>query len=92
MTIELSLNGRNPNITPQTRTPFQKKGRIILVLVCMRTFLDWVVWFRNYGTITCVIFRGGGLKINLEDIYTFFSYLARIIRNQWDYYGQYTPM
>jgi hypothetical protein len=26
MTIELSLNGRNPNITPQTRTPFQKKG------------------------------------------------------------------
>jgi hypothetical protein len=67
MAIELSPKGRNPNITPQQRT-LLKRGRIILVVVCKRTFLDWVVWFRNYGTITFVIFRGGGLKINLEDI------------------------
>jgi hypothetical protein len=39
MTFELSPKGRNPNITPQTRTPL-KGGRIILVVVCKRTFLD----------------------------------------------------
>jgi hypothetical protein len=66
MAIELSLKGRNLNIAPQTRTPW-KRGRIILVVVCKSTFLDWVVWFRNYVTIICVIYRGG-LKINLENI------------------------
>jgi hypothetical protein len=49
------------------------KGRIILVVVCKHTFFEWVVWFQNYGTIICVIFRGGGLKINLEDILTILS-------------------
>jgi hypothetical protein len=67
MVIELSPKGRNPNITPQTRTPL-KMGRIILVVVYKRTFLNWVIWFQNYGTVTCIIFREGGLKINLEDI------------------------
>jgi hypothetical protein len=66
MAIELSLKGRNLNIAPQTRTPW-KRRRIILVVVCKSTFLDWVVWFWNYVTIICVIYRGG-LKINLEDI------------------------
>jgi hypothetical protein len=65
MTIEPSSKGRNPNITPQTRNP-RKRGRIILVVVCKSTFLDWVVWFRNCGIIICVIFWGG-LKINLQD-------------------------
>jgi hypothetical protein len=65
MAIELSPKGRNLNITPQPRT-LLKRGRIILVVVCKRTFLDWFVWFRNYVTITFVIFRRGGLEINLE--------------------------
>jgi hypothetical protein len=64
--VELSPKGRNPNITPQTRTPW-KKWRIILVVVYKNTFMDWVVWFLNYGTIICVIFRVGGLKINLKE-------------------------
>jgi hypothetical protein len=39
MTIELSPKGRNLNITPQTRTPL-KMGRIILVVICKKTFFD----------------------------------------------------
>jgi hypothetical protein len=50
------------------REPLGKGGEFILVVVCKSTFLDWVVWFWNYGTIICVIFWAGGLKINLEDI------------------------
>jgi hypothetical protein len=63
--IELSPKGRNPNITSQTRTHW-KRWRIILVVVYKTTFLEWVVWFRNYGTIICVIFWWEGLKINLN--------------------------
>jgi hypothetical protein len=58
MAIELSSKERNSNITTQTSTPW-KKGRIILVVVCKSTFLNWVVWFWTYGTIICVIFWGG---------------------------------
>jgi hypothetical protein len=39
MALELSQKGRNPNITPQTRTHL-KMGRIILVVICKRTFSD----------------------------------------------------
>jgi hypothetical protein len=67
MTIELTPEGRNLNITPQTKTPC-KRWRIILVLICKSTFLEWVIWFQNYGIIICVIFQEGELKINLEDI------------------------
>jgi hypothetical protein len=42
MTIELNPKGRNPNITPQTRTPW-KRWRIILVVVCESTFLERVI-------------------------------------------------
>jgi hypothetical protein len=52
--------GEKSHITPQMRTPW-KRGRIILVVICKSTFLDWVVWFQNYGTIICVIFQGGWL-------------------------------
>jgi hypothetical protein len=42
MAIELSPKGRNLNITPQPIT-LLKRGRIILVVVCKRTF-----WTESY--------------------------------------------
>jgi hypothetical protein len=85
MTIELRSKGRNPNITPRTITPW-KKWRIILVVVCKGTFLEWVVCllrFWNYGTIICAIFRGGWRLIKKIFKKIISPYLARMIRTTW---------
>jgi hypothetical protein len=47
MTLKLRSKGRNPNIKPWTRTPW-KRWRIILVVVCKRTFLEVVVWLLRF--------------------------------------------
>jgi hypothetical protein len=100
MIIEMRPKGRNPNITSSSRTPW-KRWRIILVVICKSTFLEWVIWvlsFQNYGTIFCAIFWGGGLKINQEDILPILSknYKRNGLLNKHDrhgeYYSHHTPM
>jgi hypothetical protein len=67
MAVELSPKERNPNITPQIRTPW-KRGRIILVVVCKSTFWTELYDFKIVALLFVSYFKGGGLKINLEDI------------------------
>jgi hypothetical protein len=70
-------------------------------------FSNWFVrayfWTESYdfkimALIIRVIFRGGGLKINLEDILLILSKnykwndLLNYHDHQGEYYGQYTPM